>query len=342
MYFKVHGDRFGSYYRIQQGGTDPAKRHVNDYWTTSASVTSDNSRGLEPWFLWDLASLAQADDFYIPGAQDAIKIATNDIIMQLRGDIDQALILADIIQAKSTAEAAVARAKQMLHIARALKKRDVNAIKKYFERDRVDRLSDVPSAWLEIQFVAKPLIGTANAVCNQINNPLIRRRAAYRSKPLPVKIASEGPNGPYLAVELEYFAYMRGWISAENPNVDFINKMGITDLIQTTWDIIPWSWAVDYFSNVGDVLGNLNPKYDRFIYEDFSWGIRRTGTFSENFTIWQRPPYETIWRSAKVDTHIRHAGHPTSVSFELDFDLNISQFSNLMSAIGLTLKGKFS
>lgn len=342
MYNKVHGDRFGSYYRIQEGGTDPAKSRVNGYWTTSASVTSDNSRGLEPWFLWDLAGVAQADDYYIPGALDAIKLATNDIIRQQRGDIDQALIMADIAQAKGTAQVAVARAKQLLHIIRVLKKRDVTAIKKYFRRKRVDRLSDVPSAWLEVQFVAKPLIGTVNAVCNQISNPMIYRKVAYRSKPYPVKIVGDGPSGPYLATELEYFAYMQGWISAENPNADFINRMGITDLIQTTYDLIPWSWAVDYFSNVGEVLGNLNPKYDRFIYENFSWGIRRTGTFSENFTIWQRPPHETIWRSAKVDTFIRHEGRPTSVSFDLDFDLNIGQFANLISAIGLTLKGKFS
>ena len=342
MYYKVHGDRFGSYYRIQEGGTDAAKRRVNDYWTTSASVTSDNSRGLEPWFSWDLAAVAQADDYYIPGAREAVKTVTNDIIMQQRNDIDQALILADVIQAKDTALAAVARAKQLLYIARSLKKRDVRAIKKYFERDRVDRLSDVPSAWLEVQFVAKPLIGTVNTVCNQISNPAIRRRAAYRSKPFPVKVISEGPSGPYIAVDLEYFAYMQGWISAENPNSDFINRMGITDLIQTTYDIIPWSWAVDYFSNIGDVLGNLNPKYDRFLYIDFSWGIRRTGTFNENFIIWQRPPYETIWRSAKVETFNRHEGRPTSVSFDLDFDLSIGQFTNLLSAIGLTLKGKFS
>nr|AID50432.1 maturation/attachment protein [Marine phage AC] len=342
MYNKVHGDRFGSYYRIQQGGTDPAKRHVNAYWTTSASVISDNSRGLEPWFSWDLAGVAQADDYYIPGAMEAIKLATNDIITQQRGDIDQALIMADIAQAKGTAQVAVARAKQMLHVARALKKRDVTVIKKYFERDRVDRLSDVPSAWLEVQFVAKPLIGTANAVCNQVSNPSISRRVAYRSKEYPVKNVVEGPNGPYLAANLQYFAYMQGSVSAENPNADFINKMGVADLIQTTYDIIPWSWAVDYFSNVGDVLGNLNPKYDRFIYDNFSWGIRRTGTVSESFTIWQREPYETIWRSAKVDTFNRYGGRPTSVSFDLDFDLNIGQFSNLMSAIGLTLKGKFS
>lgn len=342
MYFKVHGDRFGSYYRIQQGGTDSAKRRVNDYWTTSASVTSDNSRGLEPWFAWDLATLAQTDDYYIPGAREAIKLATNDIIMQQRGDIDQALIMADLVQAKGTAQVAISRARQVLHVARSLKKRDVTAIKKYFERDRVDRLSDVPSAWLEVQFVAKPLIGTVNTVCKQISNPSISRKVAYRSKPYPVQITGDGPSGPYLAVNLEYFAYMQGSISAENPNSDFINRMGITDLIQTTYDLIPWSWAVDYFSNVGDVLGNLNPKYDRFIYDNFSWGIRRKGTFSENFTIWQRPPYETIWRSAQVETFIRNAGRPTSVSFDLDFDLSIGQFTNLMSAIGLTLKGKFS
>lgn len=38
--------------------------------------------------------------------------------------------------------------------------------------------------------------------------------------------------------------------------LDFL--YGVVPGVDTAWELLPWSWLVDYFTNVGDVLSNLN------------------------------------------------------------------------------------
>lgn len=342
MRVKVHGDPFGSYYRLQEGETDPLrKKNVNFYYTTSARVTADNTPS-DPFLQWNISNVAQADVFYIPGQVAAETRCRNALVSTLRGYMDEALLLADLIYAKSTFQTALARGKQLLAITRSFKRRDIRAIKRYFsKKKRVDHLTEVPAAWLEWQFVYNPLRATIKTAAEHINNPSIRRDVDFRSPQESIENIAYNGTDTFIKHSLTTICGFKGTMFCDNPNANFIHRMGIADVLNTVWDVVPWSWAVGYFSNVGDVLGNLNPKYDAFGFSDAFWSYRVKGFFAENFRVWQRPPYEMVYRKATFERYVRFVGVPGAVSFQLDFDLNIGQFANLMSAIALTLKGKF-
>jgi len=65
------------------------------------------------------------------------------------------------------------------------------------------------------------------------------------------------------------YATLLDEVPDRNSNADFNRLMlGLkADSISTMWNLIPWSWAFDYFSNIGDVLsasdGQLKWEYDK-------------------------------------------------------------------------------
>lgn len=48
--------------------------------------------------------------------------------------------------------------------------------------------------------------------------------------------------------------------------VPMIFSLGLKDVVPTAWELVPWSFFVDYFANIGDVLGAWSL---RFV--DFAW-----------------------------------------------------------------------
>lgn len=52
-----------------------------------------------------------------------------------------------------------------------------------------------------------------------------------------------------------YAAY--GDVEVTNHNVDLANKMGFVNPILTMWQVVPFSFIVDWFANVGTILGSL-------------------------------------------------------------------------------------
>lgn len=47
-----------------------------------------------------------------------------------------------------------------------------------------------------------------------------------------------------------------------------VDSFNLTDFVPSVWEVIPFSWLVDYFTNVGDVLNFAFKKSPQFIYLD--------------------------------------------------------------------------
>lgn len=132
----------------------------------------------------------------------------------------------------------------------------------------------------------------------------------------------------------------QGFVRFKNPNEHFVERLGLTDLIGTVWDIVPWSWALEYFFKVSEYWESLNPRYNNFEWTNLYYGIKmRRNTVLE---------FNQTWYPGWLANHYsgtsyhRFPGAPTGASPRLQFDLNLDQIANLLSAIALTFSRKFN
>lgn len=52
-----------------------------------------------------------------------------------------------------------------------------------------------------------------------------------------------------------------GEVTNVNRNAMLAGQLGFTQPLSTLWELTPFSWFVDYFVNVGDMLSNLEPRF---------------------------------------------------------------------------------
>lgn len=126
-------------------------------------------------------------------------------------------------------------------------KRD-NALRQY------DR--DISSNWLELQYGWLPLLSDAREgaefLAHQFSAPLQHRVVVRRTiSQKNVVIASSSPIDFEYAnsnrqVSRQIIAYLR--------EVDTIALSGLTDPLSVAWELVPWSFVVDWFIPIGNYL----------------------------------------------------------------------------------------
>lgn len=344
--YKNTGDYYGFRYRTQVGDDDPLKKRVNRYITSGGKCRYGHRDDLDCIGSW----VTQDPQTYC-------KREWNEIITRLGNNyhtfMDDALLMADLYYAKSTAELAAVYARKLLKLIRTLKRRDVRAIKYYFSKYNSDygnmregkrlnhkALEEVPQAWLAMSFVINPLMKTAKSCFEVINNPLIWREVdLYAGR---CSFSREGTHGFWGNIRHDSGVLRgtgKGYVRFKNPNEHLIERLGITDIIGTVYDIIPWSWAVDYFFNVSQYLQALNPRYNNFEWSNLHYGISISRKTILEFNQNHYPG--RLANSYTGSSYHRFPGPPSGVQLKAEFDLSLDQTANLLSAVALSFKQKF-
>lgn len=78
---------------------------------------------------------------------------------------------------------------------------------------------------------------------------------------------------------------MGGRVQCVNPNVALATRCGLTNPLEIAWELIPFSFVVDWFARVGDFIGSLNP------WAGFQWVFTYT-------TYTSRGPFTESWPSS--------------------------------------------
>jgi hypothetical protein len=147
--------------------------------------------------------------------------------------------------------------------------------------------------WLEYSFGWTPLLSDIDngmkAIANHVVSP---------SRPRLVVCAGKGSYSEFSVSQLGYLAQnlaffngnvvterkvdvkFYGAVRAYNPsNVPFrYYGVSLQEFIPTAWELVPWSFFVDYFANIGDIL-----ECSTLIRSDISWvnrGIKQSETLT--------------------------------------------------------------
>jgi hypothetical protein len=123
-----------------------------------------------------------------------------------------------------------------------------------------DFLRDSGGAQLEKSFGWVPMMGDIYKAARILDRPIrpktVRGRAdaghSYKSVSYsfgyPIRTSGEG------TAKVQLIADVR----VTNPNLAMTNHLGLVNPLSVAWELVPWSFAVDWFANVGQMLATFS------------------------------------------------------------------------------------
>lgn len=170
------------------------------------------------------------------------------------------------------------------------------------------------SLYLEAHFGWRPLISDIHAACEVFNKPIaptwVKASASGSWKdPLSFETTSqasdrtfsEGRTGSYTQT-----VGMRGQVVIVNPNIAMMQQWGILNPASVAWELVPFSFVLDWFVNVGDYLGSLTDfaglSLDKASYTTFTL---YTGSGYKNTT--PKPGFDSSVNTVRSDWTNRSA-----------------------------------
>jgi len=176
-----------------------------------------------------------------------------------------------VAERKQTVDLITDSALRLGKAARSLRKGDLYGMRKAlgYSGGKIKRLSNsVSNDWLAFQYGWKPLLsdikGAAEHLAqNHLGRPLVLRVSKSAKgvvKGFTVSEQSDRQPGTTWWTQGETQSRFKVYLEYEVTN-DFIrqgSQLGITDPLTLAWELMPWSFVVDWFVPVGNFLGRLN------------------------------------------------------------------------------------
>lgn len=94
--------------------------------------------------------------------------------------------------------------------------------------------------------------------------------------------------------EVSCFIKLGGKVTNVNRNAMLMGQLGFTQPLSAVWEMTPFSWFVDYFVNVGDMLSNLEPRFPGITFADQYCTRFSRGTFQCYYKQWTTPAFG-VW-----------------------------------------------
>lgn len=166
---------------------------------------------------------------------------------------------------KKTAEMIAKRVRQLAEAAKQLKNGNLKALYRALHIDghpsrrEQGRVRDTPREnrladhWLEYTYGWKPLVQDVHGALEAYRKGLLQKGEVVKqsnAKRTPPK-RGDSPTSPGKRAS----GYFSGRIS--NPEAHLINGLGLLNPASLYWELMPYSFVVDWFLPVGDVLSSL-------------------------------------------------------------------------------------
>jgi hypothetical protein len=236
--------------RLDEDGTYHGFQHVGSLYLGSNTLDHDNGffyPSTEPAIDGWESILAQA----ITDCWDSVRL-TEDMLLAQAGELQKSLGF--LISTFSRA----------FKIFKALKRFDLRYLK------REIHYAELAKRYLEARYAVRPLMYDTKQTLEAIFAPVVAKYQTYR------KFRSAQASLSGSCTIFDNFPYWRAYGSYRSERTvrlrvgvfatttSFANSnfsiWGIGDIFQSTWELVPFSFIIDWFLNVGKIIGSWAPK----------------------------------------------------------------------------------
>lgn len=112
--------------------------------------------------------------------------------------------------------------------------------------------------WLEYHFGWEPLVKDIGNSVDILQKEPLRKKVLSKSNVSRRSYDHPGGSSPvWVDDEMKVFHRISADISVSNPNLFLANQMGFVNPLSIAWEVVPYSFVVDWFANVGEVLSSM-------------------------------------------------------------------------------------
>lgn len=163
-----------------------------------------------------------------------------------------------------------ARAKQLASVANALRTRNFGRLESLLSSElpnsvkRVKKGKELANGWLELEFGWKPLVQDVYAAVELYRNGLASRGqmvVATGSKSgyyKPVGSSFENRYSNLIQNQLAPRIKSRSYGVVRDPNLFTLNELGLANPALLAWQLLPFSFVVDWFLPISQILGMMS------------------------------------------------------------------------------------
>jgi len=206
--------------------------------------------------------VSQSDQFtnVMSNSQSSYQYAINDTASKLRGKVsDQALWSVNFAEYSQSLGMMSQRLVQLSRFARAVLTRNPSAIARSLGINgrRKSPAKSVADTWLEYSFGWKPLVEDIYSTVDLLQNPIKATRVkASRTYSVARSDSRSGNIITAYDVSGTDFCTMGCEVKVNNPNLYLANNLGLANPATLIWELIPFSFVVDWFASVGQFLNS--------------------------------------------------------------------------------------
>lgn len=118
--------------------------------------------------------------------------------------------------------------------------------------------------WLEYHFGWEPLVKDIGSAIDLLQKPINDRPIVKRARTQKVLATPYSTTGFYgteayrSTHSMSWTATVGGKFRITNPNLFLANRLGLANPLSVAWELVPFSFVVDWFVNVSEFLGQFN------------------------------------------------------------------------------------
>lgn len=206
----------------------------------------------------------------------AIDSARDELISQLN---EEAMIAVNIAERQQSINMMTNRVMQIYRFTSKLRRGDIRGAAAVLRVDptpirsrpkgngRWRRSKDYSNAWLEFHFGWEPLVQDIGACIDLLSEPIPGGVFTVKGRNTPFeKRFYRSIDSSFQEYELrELKGRVRGKAGAEiyvtDPNAYLANRLGLVNPLSVVWELVPYSFVVDWFANVSQFIGQFSDLY---------------------------------------------------------------------------------